>query len=505
MALDTRHPQYSERAPDWDLMRDAYAGQRRVKERTFTYLPATSGMLADGARHRKGRGWDAYQAYLARALFPDLVAEAVRALVGVMHRKPPVIELPAALEPMREVATPRGESLETLLQRINEEQIVVGRVGLLGDVAASGARAGMPYLALYYGEDVINWDEGQRTEQGTLDLNLVVLRETSYERVADFEWELVEKYRVLVLGDPTEIEPAGGGAYRVGVFREQSTFSESGLVTPTIAGREALEIPFTFANAVDIVPEPDRPPLLGLANICMAIYRGEADYRQSLFMQGQDTLVVIGHSPDDGDVRVGASARIDIPTVGGDAKFIGVSSSGLSEQREALQNDRAEASQLSGQLLDSVSRQRESGDALTIRVAARTATLNRLAIAGAFALQDVLRKVARWAGADPEQVVVTPNLDFVDDSMTGEELAQWMGAKTMGAPISMSTIHRLMEERGATEMTLEEELDEIEAERALVEEQSAGSSSADGPEDDEEQSADEDEDEDEDGEPAPTG
>ena len=101
---------------------------------------------------------------------------------------------------------------------------------------------------------------------------------------------------------------------------------------------------------------------------------------------------------------------------------------------------------------------------LRIRVAARTATLNRVALAGAYALESLLKIAAEWAGANPDEVEVRPNLDFVDDIMEGRDLVGLMTAKTLGAPYSLESIHRQMQERGLTDKSFEEELSAIEAE-----------------------------------------
>lgn len=484
MAMDTRHPLYAERSADWIQMRDTYGGERVVKAAGTRYLPATSGMIADGIQRSGQPGYDAYQAYRTRARYPDMVKDAVEALLGVMHHKPPTIELPEAMEPMRELATLRNESLEMLLRRINEEQLVTGRVGLLADVIDRGLREGQAYFSVYCGESIINWDEGSRDGIEPQSLNLVVLDETESERSDDFEWEEVEKYRVLVLGNPFMNEQAGEGVYRVGTFRADAegglAFSEAALVTPSIAGNQLMEIPFDFANSKDVTPEPDSPPLLGLSNLSLLIYRGEADYRQSLFMQGQDTLVLLGVAEDDAVIRTGAGASIKIGNPQGDAKYIGVDSGGLEEQRQALQNDYNRGAQKSGELLDSVSRERESGEALRVRVAARTATLHQIALTGAFTLQSGLRRVARWMGLDESQVIVAANQDFADDQMTGQALMEYVTAKIQGAPISYRTIHSIMEDRGVTKFNFEDELSEIESEDPLV----LGSSNEDGPEDD---------------------
>ncbi len=498
--VDSRHPLYTEFLDDWTRMRDTYRGQRIVKEKGFLYLPATSGMIADGISNAEAPGFKAYSAYKTRAHFPDIVNDAVEAMIGVMHHKPPTIELPEALEPMRTNATLRHETLEMLLRRINEEQLVTGRLGLLLDLPEMVQnQAGVtPYIAMYAAEKVINWDEGRRDGIVVDNLNLVVLDESEYERKRDFEWEFESKFRVLALGDPnqpTETDdssgersalnlPKGQGTYQQAVFRETNrTFNAERLVTPSIRGTTLEEIPFVFINSKDVVPEPEEPPLIGLADLALLIYRGEADYRQALFMQGQDTLLVVGASEEQMSegFRTGANASITLP-IGGSAEFIGVDSSGLPEMRQALENDRSQAGQKGGQLLDSVSRERESGEALSVRVAARTATLNQIALAGAFGLEQLLRMAATWVGANPDDVSVTPNLDFIDDKLGGKELVDLMTAKSLGAPLSLRSVHEQMQDKDMTSMTFEEELSEIESEEPL-----GGSTDEDGPEPDEEE------------------
>ena len=510
MAVDEKHPLYREFIQDWRQMRDTHRGERIIKAARVTYLPPTSGMVADGLNTFSQEGTKAYLAYVARAVFPDIVKQGVEAMLGVMHHKPPVIELPERMQPLLEKATLKNESLAMLLRRINEEQLVTGRLGLLAEVP-DGAGEQLPFVAFYRAEDVINWDEGQRTGIELENLNLVVLNESEFERtIGDFEWEFRQKYRVLVLGDVDTNEPQGSDAeYRVGVFKETSgasnvqedkegessglEFDESVLITPEIAGKAANEIPFVFINAKDIVPDPDDPPLLGVSNISLTIYRGEADYRQALFMQGQDTLVVVGQVTEGNDTpahRVGSGASIDLP-MGGDAKFIGTDSTGLSEMRTALENDHTRAGKKAGELMDETSRQKESGEALQVRVAAKTATLNQIALAGAFGLQELLRKVARWLGLNPEEVIVTPNLDFTDEQLTGTELGALMGAKMLGAPLSVESVHKLMEDRGMTDLNFEEELKKLEEEaeiEILQPDDPEGSTDEDGPEEDEDDS-----------------
>lgn len=460
MSVDTRHPSLAEFLPDWTAMRDTYRGERVVKDKGRLYLPATAGQIADGME-KDQPGRNAYDAYKQRAVFPEFVSDAIEASIGMMHQKPPNIELPEVMEPMRESATVYGESLEQLLRRINEQQLVAGRIGLLLDIPSAPMEQPRPYIATYDAENIVNWDDGQREELVRQELNFVSLDESEWVRKGQFQWEWEEKYRVLVLGDPHTNEP--DGPYQQGLFsKDQSNFNQRALVMPQIRGTTLESIPFVFINSKDLVSKPDDPPLIGLAKLALAVYRGEADYRQALFMQGQDTLVVIGGTEDE-EHRVGANAQLLLPT-NGQAYYVGPDSQGIPEMRSALENDRNEAAQRAQRLVDARSKERESGEALQVRMAAQTATLNQTALAGAGGLEQLLRQAATWMGADPDQVVVEPNLDFVADALAGKTLVDYMTARSLGAPLSKRSIHRLMRDKDVTEMEYEDELQEIDTE-----------------------------------------
>ena len=463
MSLKTMHPQLVAAMPDLELVADAYAGARTIKSKTVKYLPATPSMVMDGAEvSRSSEGFQAYLRYLERARFPEFYSDAIETMMGMMWHRPPVIELPPQMEDMMENATIHGESLKQLLARINEQQLANGRIGLLADfpTVVSDTQT-TPHIVTYNARSIINWDDGRREQSAGQKLAFVVLDESEDERDG-FTWKWQPKYRLLSLGDPTQ-EPSE--QYMAALYRGEE-FVADDLAAPSWKGKTLEEIPFTFINTKDLLPEPDDPPLLALANLCIVIYRGEADYRQMLFMQGQDTLVVRGG--EEGAVyRVGAGATINVPREG-DAKYIGVNSQGLSEQRLALENAHQEAREMSGRLIDASQRTRESGDALSTRISAQTATLKTIATTGALGLQHQLRAIARWMGADEEKVVVKPNLDFEDIPFQPRTLVDLMSAKSMGAPLSLQTIHKLMQDRGLTDKDFETELQLIEDEEPLV-------------------------------------
>ncbi|MCK5549932.1 MAG: DUF4055 domain-containing protein [Hyphomicrobiaceae bacterium] len=469
--IETQHPEYAEKNPDWVLVEDGHDGERKIKQRTFVYLPSTSGQralglnlptqraLAGGGTGRssadKNEGQELYDAYLIRANYPPILKDTANALVGIMNREPPVITLPAALEDMEKHATARGEPLTNLIRRLQLRQLLFGRTGILADVDAS---RNMPYLVDYTARQIINWDD-EITEPETAQrrTTLVVLDESRNVR-DEFTWEFTNKFRFL---DLTE-----SGQY-------QATIEDDGArldaVVPSIQGRTLDRIPFVFINDADLTPELGDIPLIGLARLALTIYRGDADYRQALFMQGQDTLVIIGETidPDDPDQKliVGSGAHINIPNAEGDAKFIGTESEGIPEMRTAAENDFERAANYGLQMM-SKGGGAEAAETLKIKVAARTATLVNIAETSAAGLEAILRISAEWVGADPDEVSVEPNTDFIDEAMPAAELLGLMNAKSRGAPLSIRSIHAQMRKGDLTSLTFDDEQAEIDGEPA---------------------------------------
>lgn len=479
MSVDSKHPLYEEYEADWIQQTDVYRGPSRIKAKGQDYLPPTTSMVIDGMSKNTDIGYQNYLAYKSRAVFPDMYRDAVGANTGVINRKSPKVALPDRLSVKEDRLTMKGETLKALMRKINQEQLRTGRYGLLVDVPTNAGPDALPFTVTYEALSIINW--GTRVGADGIEVvDFVVLDETDFIMDAsDLSWDVEPRFRVLALsGDgttpallnPSEDSDIQANTYYTAVFDEDTELADGVWTAPQIAGNTLDEIPFIFINPVDLAPEPDNGPMLGLSNTLLTIYRGEADYRQTLFMQGQDTLVIIGNGgrqfdddnpgEEDQERRVGAGSVIELP-IGGDAKYVGVSSSGLSEQRVAIENDRKLAAEQGAQLLDGAG-ENSSGDALQIRVASRTVNLINISRTAAAAVEKALQLMAKWIGANPDDVSIEPNLDFADDPMTGKDLLEFMQAKSMGAPISSRTIHRLMVSRELTDNDYEEEITEME-------------------------------------------
>lgn len=482
-ALSYTHPDYSLHSKEWELMRDAMGGEEHVKALGFKYLKPTAGMVLDGAaavnRTYENLGWTAYCAYRDRAVFPDHVEIGVETLVGILNSKPTVVKVPKKMEPLLERFTAEGDNFAAAVRKLHAEQLVTGRAGLLIDMPATlSEEHPFPYVALYKAEDIVNWDEGL-TDDKVDKLNLVVLKEDIHVRDG-YNWTPREQYRSLILQsiDPGEDVGTDNQAYyKYAVSIGHPQADETQFKTPRYSGNPLNKIPFVFVNTKDLASKPDKPPLLGLARMCFTIYRAEADYRTTLYMQGQETLVVIGgilnanSSDSQGEgsdsVRTGAGARIDV-NIGGDAKYIGVSADGLEEQRHSLENDHKAASVRTGQLMAPGKASLESGESLKTRLAAQTATLSSIAITAASALERALKMIAEWIGESPAEVRVEPNMQFIQTGIDGQDLVQLITAKNLGYPVSSETLHALALERGITTKSFDEEMSAISSDPEVL-------------------------------------
>lgn len=453
--IKTFHPDYSAFRDIQTMCRDLYAGEMVIKSKGETYLPSTSGMRLDGMLNGQV-GYSDYQAYLKRAVLPGDFEDAVNTRMGLLYQKPPTIELPPQLEYLRTDADGKGMSLDALLVSINLAQLIQGRIGLALDTTVDKRLK----IVTYDTQSIINWDDNDKG------LQFVILNETGFELGPDLDWILTEKYRMLALKD---------GAYSV-ITEKADSSSE---VIPELLGKSLNEVPFVFVNVTDNQPSPEKPPLSALGSLVLCIYRGEADYRQNLFMQGQDTLVIIGNvlnsqvnpagvpigTPQDSATRTGAGSRINV-TENSDVKYVGVNSQGLPEQRQALEADRKRAESKAGELVNTSASGVESNAALQTRIASRTVTLNHIALSGARGLESILKVAARWSGNSEAEISVTPNLEFNKEVLVGTELKAYTEVNMLGGPLSLRSIHDLAVKKGLTTMTFEEEMAERDKERA---------------------------------------
>lgn len=415
MPVNTVHSEYEATQGQWRRMRDAVAGEDAIKARKQEYLP-----LPPSIDKPWGTNDPAYLNYLYRATYPDIVAPTIRGMVGLMSRKDTQINLPEGLSRLEERATPDGLSVDELLIRTRHEVLTAGRYILFVDAPED---EGQPFVATYAAESLINWrSDGER-------LTMVVFEETVREPDPDdpFKDNQVTQWREATIEAAVDDqgEPTGGERYVVRIWRKLSDdagaddFYVLSEVQPRGRGVPMDRVPAVTVGSRDLLPDPDQLPLLGVVNRTLDYYRQMADYRLGLFMSSQVTPYVLGATlsadGEGGDhiPGIGPSQLWMIQQADAKVGYLEVSGNGLNAQRQALEDTKAEIMDSAMRVLGEGRRGAEAAEALRLRFQSQTATLASVAQSTAMGLQQALRFVAEWDGADPEQVEVIPNTDFI--------------------------------------------------------------------------------------------
>jgi hypothetical protein len=479
--LDVQHPLFCEMKRAWKECRDCAKGQDAIKECGTYYLPPTVGMLMDWEKGSSAdpknevNGQVRFMRYLDRANFDHHFQDGQKQFIGLMWSKEPKIEgIPKELEYMMKLkpedagATRSGTSLVDLIRQINQQQLEVSREGLMLDLPDGiPSPDKKPYFATYCAESIINWDASKGP------LEMVVLDESGPVREG-FRWIQKKKRRVLMMQ---------GGYYAQGAFvGEDAVFNASALEAPELNGRKLDAIPFRFINAQNMLAAPTEPVLYRLAKADIKIFQLDADVRFVLHYLGKDTLVVIGKTGAQKDFRLGPGAAIQIEGQG-DAKLIGITGAGLSEMIKTLEDDKAAARVLAGQLIDTRTREKESGEALRVKIGAQTVQLADMAVIACKAVEELLKVAAKWMGLSQDKIdkiKISPNRDYTTTVMEGQTALALADAKNNGFPLSRKSQHKLAQYQGLTDMPYEEELKECLADdkevigvKLLLEKQSA--------------------------------
>lgn len=458
----SHHPDYDLMFEDWKMMRDAYDGERAVKNKDTTYLP-----MPGGFKLMDDKGVAAYDAYKMRARFPTILGPTVRGMNGIIHRTEAQISLPKELEGLYEKATPDGLTLEGLHRRITIEILKTGRYGLLADMPEDAQAGDLPFIATYRAESIINW-----STYG----DFFMLDETRLVR-SKYSWAEQVRYRVLELdkdgnytvtieeGNAPVVETSAAQSSSAGedtragddVSNKPAQDSIGEPVTPAMAGGKALkEIPFVVIGPNDVKTDIDEMPLLGVAQSAYTMYRLDADYKLQLYMTGQETLVLTNAKPEDKPAVIGAGVVVTLPE-NATAGYVGPSGVGIKAHREAIQDEKQAAIDAGSRLFDIPSRNL-SGVALRLVYSAQTATLTSVAQAAAQGLEKALKWCAEFIGANPDEVSVKPNLSLIDATLTPAD-AQGLVSVWQSGAIAKQTLYENLQrgEIASAERTFEDE------------------------------------------------
>lgn len=415
MSVSATHKAYDENRYKWQRCRDVIAGRDAIIKnlRTSTrYTGSLYNPIFTGNDYlpRLASQSDAeYMAYQERANFFNATGRTIDAFTGMIFSKDPMIELPTAIEPFEDDITLSGINLREFSEQVVEQQIAVGRVGIMADfpqveptgltVAMAEAMNVRPFLRWYSAENITNW----RTSyiNGAETLTLVVLRETVQDAKNEFESVDRVQYRVLDLTSE---------GYRQRVMDDDdNVFSE---VYPLQQGRRMNYIPFLILGANSASSNVQKPPLLDLVDTNLAHYRNSADYEHGLHFTGLPTPYVAGVQLDAGQIlAVGSTTAWVFPDPQANAGYLEFKGEGLKPLREALKDKEQRMAVLGARMLADDKKTNEAFGTLELRTAGERSVLASISRSASDSITRCLNWMAEWVGSPPEASIVL-NTDF---------------------------------------------------------------------------------------------
>jgi hypothetical protein len=428
----SEHGEYANAAPLWKKCRDASAGQEAVHAAGPAYLPKLSAQTDTE-----------YDAYKGRSLYYNATGRTVDGLTGLIFRRPPTTEVPAAVDFLMEDVDTSGTPLLAFCEKVADELTTVGRFGLLADyppmeqartLADERAAGARPYATLYRAEAVINWRSariGNRTQ-----LTLAVLRET-HDVEDGYGVKSVPQLRVLQLK---------AGTYQVELWRKADAGPDKDkwilaqAFTPLMRGTPMNFIPFVLCGPMGVDWCVAKPPILDLVNVNLSHYRSTADYEHGLHFTGLPTPVVYGHTFDTGETfALGSTVVKGFPDPNAKAEFMEFQGDGLKQLSKRLEEKEQMMAALGARMLASEKRAVEAAETAAIHRSGENSVLASLANAAGAAISKALTWCAQWAGV-AEPVRVELNTDYLPAGMTAQELTALVSAWQAGA-VSHETLY----------------------------------------------------------------
>jgi hypothetical protein len=397
-----------------------------------------------------------YSNYLWRAKWYPYPLDTHDQALGMINNQPATFGLTPSLEYLEQDATNSQESLDTVLNEINSQQIVVSRIGLLGEVTTDPVK---PFnIAFYNAENITDW----RVDIDASGEELV----TWVKLLTDEFLDDKPIFLILMLDNnldyvqyKTTNEKAKPELWGV----SDEGFIQDSFIMPMVREQPTKTIPFVTINLSRLgLDNVQKPWLESISDSALKLFQASATYEDTLYWGAQSTFWATGYKkPAKGD-KSGNSIKLGnggaVISGDKDTKFgyASAGTDGISPNKENVDNLKADCVALG---VDLINQGVESGVALETRMSVKTASLKTLAKTGAEGLQRLLRICADWLGETVEDIKVIPNLEFADKTYTAEELEK-LGQLVEVGKYRIEDLHSIYKRQ---KMTASEDFEEWKA------------------------------------------
>lgn len=419
------HSDYSEWRDIWRSIRHAMIGEPMIKKFAERYLPRPDG-LSD----------DEYFAYLDRAVFFNMVYRTVTGLTGsIFRRSPRLLNAGPKLEKLAKRISKDGLSLEVTAKVTAQEQLSVGRAGILLDKAPEQpGKPTDPYLALYTAENILDWTEIEI--DGRTERDMILLREFYVDRrpavvkgtgrnakaVPNPTYgELFTRLRKLVLNYNDETLK---WEYRQLVF--EKTNLDADLADPPVSISLPLKygvpfdrIPFEFFNATTPLPDVEKPPVLDILTINISHFKSYALLEQGRFYTANPIYYVKGGGEND-EFHIGPSL-VWVLDQGDEAGLIEYNGHGLKSLETALTVKETQAASLGGRLLGDSTTAGQSDNQVKLKDRNEQSLLLNVTTVLNENFTRLLKLAGEWMNESTDKVEFRVNQDFLLNNFAARE------------------------------------------------------------------------------------
>jgi hypothetical protein len=431
MSIEDTNVKYDRKRFSWRQCRDCVEGAVAVKIAQEVYLPMPSGMMAvteaaqlsgDISNNSKMNAGDvtdyqsayipwwhnnpAYRAYLMRARFPDITANALRGLIGLSTKTDPEVNLPKKLEYIVDIATPNGLDINQLYAFCISEIFTVGKMCLVVDVVDD------KFSFVYYAAEInTDWEYGVVNNKRQLTRCVFYIGDEG-GKCKYWEYTFDDSMNAIVN------KYIDNDLYKV--------------VNLSYKGKPLTRLPVFPIGSIENTADPDIIPMLGLTDIALTIYRENADLSQAHFLTCNPTLFVFGMSQQEVPKVIGSTVVVGITNPQAHAEYPSTDTSALDHIRGCISDLYKEAAQYCTSFFGETDGTRQSGEALKLKQSAQGATLIHVINLVSTAIQDALKFIAEWAGISGE-IKFEGNTEFAEIYLTSQDIAALVNAWLQGA------------------------------------------------------------------------
>jgi hypothetical protein len=414
--IDHKHQQYKNMESRWQKCRDASAGEHNVHEQGELYLPKLTGESDTKYKKRK-----------MMTPFFGATWRTIKALRGMMFRKPPETEFPESMQPLIDNIDYAGNSLISFAQKVALESLTVGRLGVLVEYTQIGedmtradaqARGARPFFTMYNTESILNWD--YFIDNGRRKLSMVHLREDAknYNEIEIKDGE--EIHRVLMLEEGVYVQRV----YVVGAQDDQQAIDD---IIPRMNNAPLPFIPFQFFGSDSLDADVEIPPLMDLVDMNFHHYRQSSSYEHGCFISGLPSLFIFGNNDDTKTIYLGGSTANSFPDPQASAQFVEVTSA-FDALLKNLDRKEQQMAVLGARMLESQKSGVESAEALERRQSGDESILADMSQTLSAGLTTCLQWLAQWSGVQDADIYIRLNREFLPAKLTAQEITALMGA-----------------------------------------------------------------------------